>query len=96
MDLRYGTGGEESQGDAGTEVGFSLVRQSPFPSRTGSPTSTVDCATGPVQCAWVAVRRKDSYLHAQYLRIRARRGAKKAILAVTASMLTAAYYTIRD
>ena len=38
---------------------------------------------------------KDSYLHAQFLRIKSRRGAKKAILAVAASMLTAAYFMLR-
>ncbi|RVC57870.1 IS110 family transposase, partial [Mesorhizobium sp. M00.F.Ca.ET.038.03.1.1] len=37
-----------------------------------------------------------SYLHAQFLRLKARRGAKKAILAVAASMLTAAYFMLRD
>ena len=42
-----------------------------------------------VQCAWAAVKKKDSYLQAQFFRIRARRGNKKAILAVAASMLTA-------
>ena len=49
-----------------------------------------------VTAAWAAVRHKDSYLHAQFLRIKARRGAKKAIIAVAASMLTAAYYMLRD
>ena len=39
---------------------------------------------------------KKSYLHAQFLRLKARRGAKKAILAVAASMLTAAYFMLRD
>ena len=39
---------------------------------------------------------KDSYLRAQFLRIKSRRGAKKAILAVAASMLTAAYFMLRD
>jgi transposase len=42
------------------------------------------------------VRVKTSYLRAQFLRIKARRGAKKAILAVAASMLTAAYHMLRD
>jgi transposase len=46
--------------------------------------------------AWSAVRVKESYLRAQFLRIKARRGPKKAILAVAASMLTAAYYMLRD
>jgi transposase len=49
-----------------------------------------------VQAAWAAVRQKDGYLHAQFHRIRSRRGAKKAILAVAASMLTAAYHIIKD
>jgi hypothetical protein len=49
-----------------------------------------------VTAAWAAIRVKDSYLHAQFLRIKSRRGAKKAILAVAASMLTAAYFMLRD
>jgi transposase len=48
-----------------------------------------------VQCAWAAVRKKDSYLHAQYHRIRARRGPKKAIVAVAASILTAIYHMLK-
>lgn len=49
-----------------------------------------------VTAAWSAVRVKTTYLRAQFLRIKARRGAKKAILAVAASMLTAAYHMLRD
>ena len=49
-----------------------------------------------IQCAWAASRKKNSYLQAQYLRIRSRRGAKKAIGAVAASMLTAAYHMLKD
>ena len=49
-----------------------------------------------VQCAWAAVKKKDSYLQAQFFRIRARRGNKKAILAVAASMLTAIYHMLKD
>ena len=49
-----------------------------------------------VTAAWASARKKDSYLRAQFLRIKARRGAKKAILAVAASMLTAAYFMLRD
>jgi transposase len=37
-----------------------------------------------VQAAWAATRRKDSYFHAQFLRLKSRRGPKKAILAVAA------------
>jgi transposase len=40
--------------------------------------------------------KKDSYLRSQYHRIRGRRGTKKAIIAVAASMLTAIYYVLRD
>jgi len=49
-----------------------------------------------VTSAWSAVRVKDSYLRVQFLRIKSRRGPKKAILAVAASMLTATYYMLRD
>lgn len=49
-----------------------------------------------VQCAWAASRKKDSYFQAQFHRLRSRRGAKKAICAVAASILTAAYHMIKD
>jgi transposase len=49
-----------------------------------------------VQAAWSAARKRDSYLRAQFLRIKSRRGPKKAILAVAASMLTAAYHMLKD
>src|SRR5438128_5954516 len=48
-----------------------------------------------VQAAWAAARKKDSYCRAQFLRIKSRRGPKKAVLAVAASMLTAAYYMLK-
>ena len=49
-----------------------------------------------IQAAWAAARKKDSYLRAQFVRLKGRRGPKKAIVAVAASMLTAAYYMLRD
>jgi len=49
-----------------------------------------------VQCAWAATRTKDSYLNAQFHRIKARRGPKKAIMAVAASILTAIYHMLKD
>lgn len=49
-----------------------------------------------VQSAWAAVRVKGSYLQAQFHRLRARRGAKKAIIAVAASMLTAIWHMLRN
>jgi len=49
-----------------------------------------------VQAAWGAVKSKDSYFHAKFIRIRRRRGDKKAIIAVAASILTAAYHMIKN
>ena len=48
-----------------------------------------------VQAAWAATRKKDGYFRAQFLRLKSRRGPKKAIIAVTASMLTAAYHMLK-
>lgn len=48
-----------------------------------------------VQAAWAATRKKDSGLRAQYLRLKARRGPKKAVIAVAASMLTSAYFMLQ-
>lgn len=45
-----------------------------------------------VQCAWAGARKTGSYLQAQFHR----RGPKKAICAVAASILTAAYHMLRD
>ena len=52
--------------------------------------------TALVQAAWAAVRKKHSYFNAQFQRLRARRGPRKAICAVAASMLTAAYHMLAD
>jgi len=49
-----------------------------------------------VQIAWPAARKKHSYFQAQCLRLKSRRGPKKAIVAVAASMLTDVYYMLRD
>jgi transposase len=49
-----------------------------------------------IQCAWAASRRQDSYYKAQFSRLKARRGPKKAICAVAASMLTAIYHMLKD
>jgi len=43
-----------------------------------------------------ATRTKHGRLRAQFVRIKSRRGAKKAILAVASSMLTAAHFILRD
>jgi transposase len=49
-----------------------------------------------VQSAWAATRAKNTYLQAQFLRLRARRGPKKAIMAVAASMLTAVWAMLKN
>jgi transposase len=49
-----------------------------------------------VQCAWAASRSRQSYFQAQFRRLKSRRGAKKAAVAVAASLLTAAYHVLRD
>ena len=49
-----------------------------------------------ITAAWAAIRVKGSYLQAQFLRLKPRRGAKKAIVAVAASMLTAAYHMLKN
>ena len=49
-----------------------------------------------VQAAWAAIKVKDSYLRAKFLRIKSRRGGKKAIVAVAADILQAAYFILRD
>ena len=49
-----------------------------------------------VQCAWAAIKKKGSYLRAQFHRLRSHRGAKKAICAVAASMLVAIWHMLSD
>ena len=41
-------------------------------------------------------RQKDGYLRAQFQRLRQRRGPKKAVCAVAASILTAAWHMLRN
>ena len=49
-----------------------------------------------VQCAWAATRKKDSYFRAQFYRLRATMGPKKAICAVAASLLTTIYHMLKN
>ena len=49
-----------------------------------------------VQCAWAAVRTKDSYLGSLYHRLAARRGKKRAIIAVAHSMLISFYHMLTN
>jgi len=47
-----------------------------------------------VQAAWAATRTKNSHLQSLFLRLRGRRGAKKAIIAVAAEMLRSAWHML--
>jgi transposase len=49
-----------------------------------------------VMAGWAAACARDTYLRAQFQRLKTRRGPKKAVVAVAASILTAAYYILRD
>lgn len=47
-----------------------------------------------IQGAWAATRRKDSHLRVLFLRLKGKRGPKKAIVAVAAEMLRSAWYML--
>lgn len=49
-----------------------------------------------VQCGWAAKNKRESYLRAQFLRLKSRRGPQKAVCAVAASILTAVYHMLKD
>jgi len=49
-----------------------------------------------VEAAWGAMRTKDSYLAAQYHRLAARRGAKRAIVAVAHTILVIVYSLLKN
>jgi transposase len=49
-----------------------------------------------LQAAYAAARQKNSYLAAQFRRIAARRGSKRAAMAVAHSMLVIIYHLLRD
>jgi transposase len=48
------------------------------------------------EAAWAAARTKGSYASGQYRRLAGRRGQKRAIVAVSHSLLIAAYHVLRD
>ena len=60
--------------------------------RKGNPWLKVDLT----QAAMAARRAQNSYLRAQFNRLATRRGVKKAVVAVAASILTSAYFILRD
>src|SRR4051794_41433893 len=49
-----------------------------------------------VEAAWAAGRTKESYLGAQYRRLAARRGKKRALLAVGHSLLVIFYHMLKS
>ena len=49
-----------------------------------------------IVCAHSAVKNKSSYFHAQFARISAHRGSKRAYVAVAHSMLVAIYHILKD
>jgi len=49
-----------------------------------------------VECARSAIRNTDSFLHARYKKISARRGGKRAMVAVAHSMLLAIYGILKN
>lgn len=59
--------------------------------RKGSPWLRVAL----VQAAWGAARSKKSYFHAQFHRIKSRRGARKAVMAVAHSLLVVIYNMLK-
>ena len=48
------------------------------------------------QAAWAATRKNGSYVQSQFRRLKAGAARREAIVAVAASMLTAAYFMLRD
>lgn len=73
-------GNNESAGKRKT--GKSPVRKNPF-------------KTLMVEIAWAAIKKKDSYYKEKYYRLKARRGAKKAIIAIAHKILKAIYHIIK-
>ena len=49
-----------------------------------------------VECALSAIRHKDSYFYAKYCKIAARRGGKRAVIAIAHSMAIAIYHILKD
>ena len=73
-------GNNESAGKRKT--GKSPVRKNPF-------------KTLMVEIAWAAIKKKNSYYKEKYYRLKARRGAKKAIIAIAHKILKAIYHIIK-
>lgn len=62
------------------------------PVRKGNP----HLQTALVEAASAAARKKDSYLHDKFFRLKARRGYKRAAMALAHKILISAYHMLRD
>jgi len=49
-----------------------------------------------VEVAWAAVKKKGSYYRDKFYRLKARRGAKRAIVAIAHKILKAVYHIMKD
>jgi len=49
-----------------------------------------------IEVAWAAIKKKGSYFKDKYYRLKARRGAKKAIVAIAHRVLLGVYHVIKD
>ena len=49
-----------------------------------------------IEVAWAAIKKKDSYFKDKYYRLKARRGAKRAIAAIAHRILLGIYHVIKD
>lgn len=48
------------------------------------------------ECAWCATRTKGTYFSARYKRLAARRGKKRALVAIAAEILKVVYHMLKD
>ena len=79
---------------AGLSPGNNISAGKSYSGKTTKGNNTLKVAL--VQAAWAAIRVKGSFFAAQYARISARRGKKRAIVAVAHSILIAIYHVIRN
>ena len=49
-----------------------------------------------VQCAWSAIRKKDSYLRSKYYHLVSRIGKKKALIAIAHKILKSCYHVLKN
>jgi len=63
---------------------------------TGQSTTLANISGPLVEAAWAASHAKHTYLATHYRRLAARRGAKRALVAVAHTILIIAYYIIHD